>query len=222
MDSQAFAALLQARKSVRDFLPESVPEQTLQKVFAAAQMAPSNCNTQPWLVHVASNEKRDELAQALQGKLMQGEFQMDFPYEGKYQGVYKERQVSAAVKLYQAMGIAKDDKPARDAAFFRNFEFFGAPHVAFIFMPEAFLLREAADCGMYVQNLLLSMVSHGLAACPQTALSFHADCVREVLTVAPDQKLLLGISFGFENKASRVNQIQTEKAQLNETVTFHG
>lgn len=222
MDKTFWQELQQKRKTVRAFLPQAVAPELLTKVFSQAQSAPSNCNTQPWLVHVASNTKRDEVAKALQTKLMQGEFQMDFPYEGKYQGVYKERQVDAAVKLYQAMGIAKDDKLARDAAFFRNFEFFGAPHVAFIFMPEAFSLREAADCGMYVQNLLLSMAAEGLAACPQTALSFHADCVREVLDIPKSQKLLLGISFGYEDKKAAANQFTTQKAALNETVTFHG
>lgn len=222
MTNVLWESVQQNRKSVRAYLPKPVPANVLKHVFTSALSAPSNCNTQPWLVHVVSGDKRQMLAEALQTKLLQGEFQMDFPYDGQYQGAYKARQVDAAVKLYQSMGIEKDDKPARDAAFFRNFEFFGAPHAAFIFMPETFSLREAADCGMYIQNLLLSMVANGLAACPQTALSFHADCVREVLQLPETNKLLLGISFGYEDTQAPVNQFRTEKAALADVVTFHG
>ena len=45
-----------SRRSLRAFLPQAVDAQTLEQVFAVAQRAPSNCNTQPWLVHVASGE----------------------------------------------------------------------------------------------------------------------------------------------------------------------
>lgn len=40
------------RRSVRAFLPDEAPEATLHEIFTLAQQAPSNCNTQPWIVHV--------------------------------------------------------------------------------------------------------------------------------------------------------------------------
>ena len=110
--------------------------------------------------------------------------------------MYKERQYGSAQALYDAVGIERKDKVRRQEQFMRNFSFFDAPHVAFLFLPEPFGLREAADLGMYAQTLMLGMVAHGLGSCPQTALSFEADLIRETLGIDASNKLLFGISFG--------------------------
>jgi nitroreductase len=145
---------------------------------------------------------------------------MDFPYDGQYQGVYKERQYQAATDLYSAMGIAREDKAGRNEQFMQNFRFFGAPHVAFIFLPEPFGLREAADCGMYAQSLMLALTAEGLASCPQTALSFNADLVREVLGIGAENKLLFGISFGEEDTDAAVNNCRTQRDTSDNCLRF--
>ena len=184
-----FESIVRARRSVRGFLDKPVDQQLLEEIFALASWAPSNCNTQPWHVHVVSGEKAQSLKSALVGAMNKGEFSMDYPYLGQYQDVQRERQYDAANQLYTAMGIAREDKQARHEAFLNNFRFFGAPHAAFIFIKEGDL-REAADVGMYAQNLMLGLSAAGLASCPQTALSFHCDLVRSALNVADDFKLL--------------------------------
>ncbi len=219
---QSFADVVRARRSVRAFLPEAVDAATLEQVFTLAQQAPSNCNTQPWRVVVASGDACERLRQRISGDFLQGKMNMDFPYDGKYEGVYKDRQYGAAKALYDALGISREDKAARGEAFLRNFEFFGAPHAAFLFIPEGFGLREAADIGMYAQNLMLSLTAHGIASCPQTALSFFADQVREELDVPADLKLLFGISFGYEEAGHPANECRVEKAALAECVRFVG
>lgn len=219
--ADAFARVVTARRSVRAFLPQPAPQSLLDKVFTLANHAPSNCNTQPWVTHVASGAALERLREALPAALMAGQFSMDFPYEGKYPGVYKERQNDAATQLYTAMGITREDKAKRSEAFLRNFTFFDAPHAAFLFMEEGFGLREAADVGMYAQSLMLSLTAHGLASCPQTALGFHAEIVREVLGVEPQLKLLFGISFGYEDTAAPANQCRTPRAALAQSTVFH-
>lgn len=220
-DKNTFADIVTRRRSVRGFLPKAVPQPMLDEVFELAQTAASNCNTQPWQVHVASGESCEALREGLPQALMSGQFSMDFPYEGKYEGVYKDRQYDAANQLYTSMGISRDDKEGRHAAFLNNFAFFGAPHVAFLFLPEQFGLREAADVGMYAQNLMLSMTAFGLASCPQTALSFNADMVREVLAIPSNMKLLFGLSFGYEDPSVAANTARVGRAALAQAVHFH-
>ena len=58
------------RRSVRAFLPEEVPELTLREIFTLAQQAPSNCNTQPWLVHLVAGAKAQALKQRLTAAAM--------------------------------------------------------------------------------------------------------------------------------------------------------
>lgn len=218
--AHAFYDVLERRRSVRAFRPEPIAEARLQKIFRAAQQAPSNCNTQPWLCAVVSGERLEVLRAAIPEAFTAGQWTMDFPYDGQYQGVYKERQYQAATDLYSAMGIAREDKAGRNEQFMQNFRFFGAPHVAFIFLPEPFGLREAADCGMYAQSLMLALTAEGLASCPQTALSFNADLVREVLGIGAENKLLFGISFGEEDTGAVVNNCRTQRDTSDNCLRF--
>lgn len=220
-DMAILSKVLHARHSVRGFLPAAVPQELLDEIFQLAQTAPSNCNTQPWFVHVASGTACQRLKSELAVAVARGDYAMDFPYVAHYSGEYKLRQYDAANCLYMAMGIERSDKVARDAAFQRNFCFFGAPHVAFLFLPREFGIREAADLGMYAQNLMIAMTAAGLGSCAQTALSFNADLVRKVLGVPENMRLLFGISFGYEDKRVAANKARTSRASLQQTVTFH-
>lgn len=219
--ARIFDEVVAARRSLRAFLPEPVNPATLEAVFSAAQRAPSNCNTQPWIVHVASGPVLQKLREEMPAKFMSGDISMDFPYDGSYEGVYKERQYGAAQALYDSVDIAREDKAGRHEQFMRNFVFFDAPHVAFLFLPEPFGLREAADLGMYAQTLMLAMTAHGLGSCPQTALSFQANFIREQLGVDAGNKLLFGISFGHPDPEAPANTCMTDRAALADTVTFH-
>ena len=219
--ARVFRQIAAGRRSIRGFLPRRVDRTLLEQVFETAASAPSNCNTQPWHCHVVSGAMRDRLSEIFMHTIAEGKHSLDFPYEAKYDGVYRQRQVDVAVLLYQALGIAREDKQGRQQAFLRNLEFFGAPHVVFIFMPDWCDIREACDVGMYAQNLMLSMRAHGLASCPQTILGYDADSVRRELGIDSGMKLLFGISFGYEDPQLPENRIVPQRAGLAEQVTFH-
>ena len=220
-DFAVLSEILDRRRSLRAFVDRPVSPELLESVFAAAMKAPSNCNTQPWLVHVVSGERIEVLRAEMPKRFMAGEMSVDFPYDGVYEGVYKERQYGAANALYAAMDIARGEKDKRQAAFMRNFSFFDAPHVAFLFLPEPFGLREACDLGMFAQTLMLALTAEGIGSCPQTALSFQADYVRDYLGVSASNKLVCGISFGYAETDAAVNTCTTDRAALADAVTFH-
>jgi nitroreductase len=218
---ELFDRLTRSRRSTRGFLSRSVAPEILQQVFETAAFAPSNCNTQPWQTHVVSAGVRDRLSEKFMHTIAAGKVSLDFPYDASYQGIYRKRQLDVGLLLYQALGVARDDKEGKRNAFLRNLAFFNAPHVAFIFMPDWCEIREAVDVGMYAQNLMLSMQSHGLASCPQTILGYDADTVREELGVDSAMKLIFGISFGFEDKSLPENKIIPDRASLQDSVHFY-
>ncbi len=220
-DAKTFDDIVTQRRSLRGFLPRAVDQETLEAIFTTASHSPSNCNTQPWLVHVASGEKLESLRQKMPEAFMAGEFTMDFPYDGSYDGVYKDRQYGAAQALYDSVGISREEKARRHEVFMRNYSFFGAPHVAFMFLPEPFGLREAVDLGMFAQTFMLNLTAHGLGSCPQTALGFLADLVREELSIESTNKLVFGISFGYPDPDDPINSCATDRAALADLVTFH-
>ena len=54
--------LLRSRYSVRKFLPTAMSAADIRGVLEDAQTSPSNSNTQPWSVHVASGAARDAIS----------------------------------------------------------------------------------------------------------------------------------------------------------------
>lgn len=104
----------------------------------------------------------------------------------------------------------------------RNLEFFGAPHVVLLIMPEVGdNIRVAGDIGMYAQTLLLSLTAPGLGGIPQNMLGFYAETIRKELRVDPALKLLFGISLGYPGRDYPANQDRINKAPLGEGVIFH-
>lgn len=146
---------------------------------------------------------------------------MDFPYsEGMYTQVHHTRRAAFGAELYGALGIGPDDHAARAAYDLESLRFYGAPHVAFLFVHGDGKARLAADGGAYMQTLLLAMTAYGVDSCPQGLLSFYADTVRAELGVTGG-KLLVGISFGYANEAAPVNRVRTERAPVESTTAFH-
>jgi nitroreductase len=215
-----FLDIVARRRSMRDFKPDPVPTEIIESVCGGAQRAPSNCNTQPWFVHVVTGETLEQLRTELPAKFAAGEIALDFPYDGQYEGVYKDRQYASATALYDSLGIAREQKAERNAWFMRNFSFFDAPAVAFFTLPTGFGLREACDLGMFAQTVMLGLTAHGLGSCPQTALAFLANVIRPTLGLGDHEQLMFGMSFGYPTEAA-VNEVSTDRAALADVVTFH-
>jgi len=219
-----FADVVHARHSYRGFLPKAVDTKTLKEVFELANWAPSNCNVQPWHVHIVSGEACNRLRQKMQAAAIENpNGNSDFPWQGKFTGPYRERQICSALGLWEHQGVAREDREKRAWSWMRNFEFFDAPHVAFIFVTDEFpeTVRLAADVGMYAQTLMLSLANAGIGCCPQTSISCYPDMVREALGVESQFKLLMGLSFGYVDSADPANNFRTERAALQDTAIFH-
>ena len=219
--AETFSQIANERRSIRGFRPEPLSEGLVREIFSDALRAPSNCNTQPWFVHVATGQILEELRAELPQRFAAGDMSLDYPYDGKYEGVYKERQYASATALYDALGIPREEKAKRQTWFLRNFSFFDAPAVAFFTLPESFGLREACDLGMFAQTVMLGITARDLGSCPQTALGFMAHVIKPALNIPEDQKLLFGLSFGHPDNEDPANNAITDRARLEDIVRFN-
>jgi hypothetical protein len=219
--AMSLADAISQRRSVRGFLPKTVPEETLRNVFEQAQQAPSNCNTQPWYVVVASGDLRNSLRDQFVGRAMAGApSEPDFSYVSKFEGVYRGRQIDCAAALYGEMDIARDDKAGRSRAALRNFEFFDAPHVAFLCMDRSFGATIAVDVGIYAQTLMLAMTAQGISSCAMGSLRSHPDLVRDAFELEESIGVVFGICFGYDDSEVKANNTRTARVPLDETVVF--
>jgi nitroreductase len=222
MSEMSFEIAVMSRRSVRGFQNREVPQDVINKVFDLARWAPSNTNIQPWQTYVASGATRDALRGQMMAAVQNGSQPNHDHKEPRkpIRQVWKDRRRECAAVLYHAMDISWEDKQARSAASFRNFELFDAPHVAFLCIDEAFGLSQAWDVGMYAQTLMLAMTANGLASCAQGTMGHHPELVREAFDLGPEVKVLFGLSFGYEDTSMKVNSAHTERAALEDTVTF--
>ena len=219
-----FADVVKARHSYRGFLPKAVDEKTLKGIFELASWAPSNCNVQPWKVHVLSGDACNSMREKMKAAAAkEPSGNPDFPWQGKFSGDYRERQICSALGLWEHQGVTREDHEKRAWSWMRNFEFFDAPHIAFIFVTDEFpeLVRLAGDTGMYAQTLMLAMENAGLGSCPQTSVSCYPDLVREELGVESQFKLMMGLSFGYVDHGDSANNLRTDRASLEQSTTFH-
>ena len=64
MDYDSFLELAKARRSIRRFKPDPIPDEYVDKIIDAARWAPSGYNTQPWDFVVVKDKKiKETLAQ---------------------------------------------------------------------------------------------------------------------------------------------------------------
>ena len=210
-----------ARHSVRGYLEKEVPQDVMNRIFEIAQQAPSNCNVQPWKVYVASGELKERLRRKMVEATAGGVTpNPDYPYRGDFQDEYRTRQVECAVALYSEMGIGRGDKEGRMRAVLRNFEFFDAPHIAFLGMNPAFGTTVAIDVGMFAQSLMLTMVAFGLHSCPMGTMRNYPDMVREAFQIEDGTKILFGISFGYEDPDVVANETRTTRDDISANIVF--
>lgn len=61
MEKEQIYELIRSRRSIRQYRPEPVPEEVLERIINGALWAPSGMNKQDWLVAVITGEKKQEL-----------------------------------------------------------------------------------------------------------------------------------------------------------------
>jgi nitroreductase len=221
-DEQALQRLLDERWTCRQFRPEQVPQEDVERLLALAQRTPSWCNTQPWQVEVTRGEATDRLRAALAAQVLTAPQTPDFPFPAAYTGRYQERRRECGFQLYDSVGVTKEDTQGRLVQMLRNFELFDAPHVAIVTTEADLGVYGAIDCGLWLSTFLLAAQSLGIAAAPQAALAGHAPLLREHLGLPENRRVVVGVSFGYADTEHPVNGFRTSRATLDDVVTWHG
>ena len=177
--------LLSERYSVRAFLPQPVPHETIDRVLVAAQRTASWCNSQPWQVIDCQRRSQGAISQAIYAAAASGaEDGHDFTPPREYLGVYLERRRESGFQLYNTLGIVQGRQGGLRKQALENYNFFGAPHVAIIHTDEPLGIYGAIDCGAYVGNFMLAAQALGLGTIPQAALARHSGLIRRHFNLA--------------------------------------
>ena len=215
---------VRTRKSVRAFLSTPVPESTLRQILLDAARAPSGGNIQPWKTWVLTGKPRDELVRWVREKWNAGIHTEGAEYDVFPEPLgepYMTRRRAVGYKLYELAGIDRKDSAGRLRQSFRNFEFFDAPVGMFFTVDRQFGPAQWSDLGMYIQNIALLALDHGLESCMQEAWANWYQTLSELLSIPENEMLFCGLALGYGDKNAVVNSLRTERAGL-EDVKFFG
>ncbi len=214
-----------SRFSCRAFLPTPIPEQIVRDILEAAARAPSGSNLQPWHVHALAGERLTALKKSIEpryGDLPRGDGEGYEVFPGKLHEPYRTRRFDVGLQLYNSLGIAYEDRPARLRQYARNLVFFDAPVALFFVIDRALNPAQWADLGMFVQTVMLLARDYDLHTCAQQAWVPWSKTVSEFLSLPPHEMLFCGMALGHADLSAPENCWRSAREPLDRWATFSG
>jgi len=214
--------ILSARYSCRAYRPDPVPAEVIAEVVRDAGRAPSWCNAQPWQVVVTQGAQTEGFRDALLAEVECAKPGADMPWPEGYPGVYGERRRTCGFQLYEAVGIAREDRAARAEQSMQNYRLFGAPHVAIVHAEAALGPYGAMDTGGFVTTFLLAATARGIGTIAQASVAAYPDLIRAHFGLPETRHILCAISFGYPDPDHPANKFRTERAALDDILDLRG
>jgi nitroreductase len=198
------------RISIRAFRPDPVPRAMVADILLRAAQAPSGGNLQPWRVYALTGAPLADF-KALVAANPFGETPEYNVYPPDLWEPFRTRRWRNGEDLYATIGIPREDKPARLRQLARNGEFFGAPVGVFFCLDRKLGPPQWADLGMYMQNVMLLAVEHGLDTCPQEYWARYPQTVAKFLNVPDDHMLFSGMALGYRDEGHPINTLKASR-----------
>jgi nitroreductase len=195
---------IEQRISVRAYRPDPVPRALVAEILERAARAPSGGNLQPWRVHALAGEPLAAFTAAVARNPAGEPMEYDV-YPPSLWDPFRTRRFENGEQLYASVGVGREDKAERLRWFARNAQFFGAPVGLFFCLDRKLGPPQWADLGMYMQNVMLLAVAHGLDTCPQEFWARYPLTVAEHLGLPDDHMVFSGMAMGYRDPDHPIN-----------------
>ncbi len=216
---------LRTRKSIRAFLPDAVPHETITRILDLAARQASGTNLQPWKVHVVTGDTKqritDEVLEVRHSGEDNHEGEFGF-YPTEWTEPYRSRRRKVGFGLYDLVGIKKGETEKMFAQHDRNFKFFDAPVGLFFAVDKIMQYGIWLDYGMFVGSLMTAARAEGLHTCPQYAWSTYHKILRTHLDIPDTDTLICGMSLGYADMSAPENTLVTDRVPAEEFANFYG
>ena len=220
-----FDEVIRGRRSIRGFLKKPVPKALIREILELAMRAPTSLNTQPWNFYVVSGAVLDRIRQGNVERNLAGvPHSREFRLGPGYEGAHRERQIGIAKQLFAAMGIARDDKAARQDWVLRGFRQFDAPVSIVITYDRSIHGSDIApfDCGGVVNCIVNAAWSRGLGCVINSQGIMQSPVVREHAGIPDDQVIMKAVALGWPDDSFPANAVVSERKSLDEAARFVG
>ena len=200
------------RRSIRKYLKDPVPPETIEKIMTAAIWAPSGSNSQPWRFYVATGAKRDQLVQAMIESTGREAPSVEAFEEMVLRIEEEGRAAPNGVSWYQM------NEQTMSFARFGSIRFYQAPVAIVVAKPKTG--GSSLDIGAAVENLLIAAQSEGLGTCWLGMPLMFRDKIREILDIPGDEDLVTCISLGYPDNDSVINKMERSRLPHDQTVHY--
>ena len=215
------AEAVATRRSIRAFQDKPVLAETLRRVLDQARMAPSGCNFQPWEATVLAGAPLKTLQERLLASQPDSPLEYDFSAPGQHEK-YQSRLRSLGARMYESMGIMRDDAEQRASFAQANMVSFGAPVLLLCHFPKFMKEPQWSDVGMWLQTIMLLLRGEGLDSCPQEYMGMYGRTIKDQLGLSDDTLLFCGLAIGWRADEAPANNFVRERVPLEDHITFLG
>jgi len=221
----SFDEVVLGRRSTRGFKPDPVPRQLIREVLEVAMRAPTSFNTQPWNFYVVTGAPLDRIRQGNTERNLAGvPSSREIRSLGEYGGIHRERQIEIAKQLFGAMGIARDDREAREDWVLRGYRQFDAPVSVVVTYDRVLHGGDTApfDCGGVANALVNAAWSRGLGSVINSQGIQQSPVVREHARIRDDHVIMTCVAMGFPDESFPANTVVSRRKPVEEAATFIG
>lgn len=225
MSVLSYDEVVLGRRSIRGYLDKPVPRALIEEILTLAMRAPSSMNTQPWHFHVVTGESLNRIRQGNTERILAGEpDSREFRKGNPFAGVHRDRQVEVAKQLFGAMGIARDDAPARQDWVLRGFRQFDAPVCVIVTYDRELSGSDdtAFDCGAVTTALVNAAWSRGLGCVINSQGIMQSPVVREHAGIPDDQVIMKAVALGWPDPDFPANAVVSKRKSVEEAARFVG
>jgi nitroreductase len=214
---------IRKRRSIRDFKPDPVSRTILQELLETACRAPSAMNIQPWKFLVVTGKPLERIKQENIEKLRAGETpHSEHDVIGwSPDSVYRRRQVSLAMQIYQLMDIRREDAKKRAQWLERGFQFFNAPAAIVILTDGA--LKEGTpllDLGAVMQSICLAALEYGLGTCIEDQGVMYPEVLRKYCNIPESDRIVIALAIGYPNEDFPANKLESPREAVGRITTW--
>ena len=223
--SMSYDEVVLGRRSIRGYQQKPVSQELIEEILALAMRSPSSMNTQPWNFTVVTGEVLDKIRAGNTERNLAGvPHSREFRIGKAFEGQHRDRQVGVAKQLFAAMGIAREDKEARQDWVLRGFRQFDAPVCVIITYDRELGDSDdtAFDCGAVTTALVNAAWSRGLGAVINSQGIMQSPVVREHAGIADDQVIMKAVALGWPDEGFPANAVVSERKSVSEAARFLG
>lgn len=211
---------IKERKSIRAYLDLPVGKETLRDVLTLASRAVSATNSQPWEFYVVTGEPLEKIKEEnIKSFRAQKTPDYSFPDPG---GIYHERRVEIAKKLFAAMDIARGDREKRRWWTERTYRYFDAPAAILICADREVSSSFRLDLGCVTQNLCLAAMEYGLGTCVTYGGILYQKKMREILEIPEQKEMVCAVAIGYPDPAFPANQVVSPREDVDRITSWKG